>query len=337
MRIGVNPEKQEPTLHIESYHRVVIPVYIPNLEEDYFKDGLVVLKLCLESLFATIHSKTKVSLIDNGCCNEVRAYLSELYNTNDTVDQLLLSKINLGKVNALYSAIKSNLEPLITIADSDVMFLPSWQQEVEQLHYDFPEAGLVSPVPSSTAFASPFNKSTLFYGFFKAKIKAAKVQDPDGMIKFQDSIGREMYSKNHLEQYLTISNKKSQAVIGSGHFVATLKAQVFRNAPEEICQAKIVGGSENKYIDVPNDKGGFLRLSTMGNFAYHLGNQAEDWMHKRMEQICNEAIDNPILPELPAVKPISGFGYWMGGVIRKIFFVKLKKSYLKAKGIKQPY
>jgi len=337
MRIGSNPEKENNQLKSDAYHRVVIPVYIPNLTEEYFRDGLDILKMCLESLLATIHSKTRISLINNGCCDEVNDYLNKIYNNYDVVDQILHSKINLGKVNALYSAIKSNLEPLITIADSDVMFLPLWQQKVEQIHSDFPEAGLVSPVPSSTAFKSPFNKSTLFYGFFKGRIKVASVLDPDGMIKFQESIGRIMYKPIHLEKYLTITNGKSEAVIGSGHFIATLKADVFKNAPLEICEAKIVGGSENKYIDIPNDKGGFLRLSTMGNYAYHLGNQTEDWMKNRLVQIKNISIDKPTLSKLPAGEPISKFGYYIGGILHKTLLTKLKKTYLKYKGINQPY
>lgn len=337
MRIGKNPEKENTQLEIDSYHRVIIPVYIPNLTEDYFKDGLEILKMCLESLIFTIHPKTRISIINNGCCDEVIAYLNDCYKNHAIIDQLLHSKINLGKVNALYSAIKSNLEPLITIADSDVMFLPLWQQKVEQIHYDFPEAGLVSPVPSSTAFKSPFNKSTLYYGFFKGRIKVTSVLDPDGMIKFQESIGRIMYKPIHLEKYLTITKGKSEAVIGSGHFIATLKADVFKNAPLEICEAKIVGGSENKYIDIPNDKSGFLRLSTMGNYAYHLGNQTEDWMKDRLVQIKNISIDKPTLSKLPAVKPISNFGYFIGGILHKTLMTKLKKSYLKFKGIDQPY
>ena len=71
MRIGNNPEKNSNKLEIDSYHRIIIPVYIPNLTEDYFKDGLKILKLCLGSLLHTIHAKTRVSLINNGCCEEV--------------------------------------------------------------------------------------------------------------------------------------------------------------------------------------------------------------------------------------------------------------------------
>lgn len=337
MRIGANPEKENNQLSVEHYHRVVIPIYIPNLEEDYFKDGLVILKLCIQSLLKTIHSKTKISLIDNGCCNEVIEYLQSLYNEHDCIDQLLNSKINLGKVNAIYSAVKSNLEPLITIADADVMFLENWQSEVEKVFANFPEAGMVSPVPSSLGYRSKFVNSTIYYGLFKGKIKFEDVISSEGLKKFQESIGRDMYDPIHLEKYLTVSNKKATAVIGCGHFVATLRVEVFKSAPAEVCQHKIVGGSENLYFDIPNDQAGFLRLATKNNYAYHLGNAFESWMEKKMEEVLSSSSNNEILKELPEAQPMSRLQYYIGKLFRIFLFKKFKRQYFKLKGIKVPY
>ena len=70
---------------------------------------------------------------------------------------------------------KSNLEPLITISDADVMFLPNWQNNVEGIFKDFPESGMVSPVPSSLGYKSEFVNSTLYYGIFKGKIQFEEV------------------------------------------------------------------------------------------------------------------------------------------------------------------
>ena len=337
MRIGINPEKENNQLTLESYHRVVIPVYIPNLEEDYFKDGLVVFKLCIESLLHTIHSKTRISLIDNGCCKVVQEYLKNLYDTHKEIDQLLNSKINLGKVNAIYSAVKSNLEPLITISDADVMFLPNWQCNVEGILRDFPESGMVSPVPSSLGYRSAFLNSTMYYGVFKGKIKFEDVVNPEGLLKFQDSIGREMYSKIHLEKYLTLSNAKNSAAIGCGHFVATLRADIFKTAPPEVCQHKIVGGSESTYFDIPNDEAGYLRLATKDNYAYHLGNVFEPWMQTKMETILQQLKVDQLLEELPKGKPMSAMQFTIGKILRILLLKKFKTQYFKIKGIKTPY
>jgi len=332
MRLGINPEKKDKSLKIDTYHRVIIPVFIPNLEEDYFKDGLKILKLCIQSLLSTVHSKTKISIINNGCCVEVNEYLKEVYQSNSYIDQLLNSKVNLGKVNAINAIVKGNIEELITITDADVLFKHGWQVEVEKIFIGFPEAGMVSPVPSSVGYKSMFLNSTYFYAIFKGKLKPSNVISPEGMLKFEDSIGRKMYNKEHLKKYLTIQNKnKRKAVIGCGHFVATLKSNVFKKAPNFPSNFKIVGGSENTYIDLPNDESGYLRLATLDNFAYHLGNKAEDWMYELFEDIVsttNSSIESDF--SLDNSIRISKFGKLIGHIfynlvikpktIRKLFF-----------------
>ena len=337
MRIGINPEKEQNVLEAEAYHRVVIPVYVPNTTDEYFRDGLSILKLCLESLLKTVHKKTRISIINNGSGTEVSNYLKNLYQDNDIIDQLLHSKINLGKVNALYSAIKSNLEPIITIADADVMFLPGWQQAVENTFVAFPECGMVSPVPSSIAYRGKYLNSTIYYAFFKGKLKFKTVKDPDGLLKFQESVGREMYNKMHLKKYLVLSNKKGEAVIGCGHFMATFRAEVFQAAPSEICKFKIVGGSENTYLDNPNDKAGFLRLSTIKNYGYHLGNTLESWMQEKMDTISTQEQDWPTIEALPDASPVGLLAYKFGKLLHLLCFKKFKKHFFAFKGVKQPY
>jgi hypothetical protein len=54
MRVGFNPIRTKLKLSFDYFHQIIIPVYIPN-QEGYFKDGFTILKLCLNSLFKTIH------------------------------------------------------------------------------------------------------------------------------------------------------------------------------------------------------------------------------------------------------------------------------------------
>lgn len=317
MRLGTNPEKHESLIEIESYHRVVIPVYIPNLADSYFKDGLRIFKLCVESLLLTIHDKTRISIINNGCCNEVNSYLDDLYKKNECVDQLLYSKKNLGKVNAIYSAVKSNLEPLITIADADVMFLPHWQKEVENVFVNFPQAGMVSPVPSIGSLKGSFLRSTIGFAFFNRTPKYEKVKNINGINKFLKSIGKDTIEDKEKAKYYTVQGSNLKAVLGCGHFMATIRSEVFKYAPSAICEHKIVGGSENKYIDEPNDKGGFLKLSTLDNFGFHLGNTYQSWMNTELSNIkkisfCEETTI------IPKVKPRKIY-FYLGYLIQKLF------------------
>lgn len=279
MRLGKNPEKDNFELVLENYHRIIIPVYIPNFE-GYFADSFEILKLCIGSLLRTVHQKTRITLYNNASHPDIKKYLEELYQNEPLIDQVFHSKENMGKINAILAAAAGNLEPLITISDADVLFKSGWQTGVEDVFLNFKEAGMVSPVPSSKAFKN-FVNSTWYYGLFKGKLRFKDVVDPNGLLRFDKSLGNDkpLYDKIHLKKYLTISNKKKEAVVGCGHFVATLKREVFDLGTSEPAFIKIVGGVENKFIDVPNDNLGYLRLATKNNYAYHLGNTLEDWMH----------------------------------------------------------
>lgn len=339
MRVGSNPEKFNNNLKNIAYHRVVIPVFIPNFE-GYFKDALEIFKFNIESLLQTSHEKTRITIYNNNCAVEVKEYIDNLYSKEEKIDQVFHSKENLGKINAIIATVKGNLEPLITITDSDVFFKHDWQKEVEQVFIDFPEAGMVSPVPSSKAYRS-YTANNWFYGFFKGKIKFQKVLDPDALIKFDESLGKEisLYNQQHLEKYLILENRKSKAVMGCGHFVATLKREVFDLGTNEPAYIKIQGGVENKFIDIPNEKLGFLRLATLGNFAYHLGNVKEAWMKEEFDNLKtrkpNKFSNDEVLFKIENLK---SWQTRVGKIISKFLLnSKIKEKYFNKLGLKNSH
>ncbi|SFB30534.1 glycosyltransferase family A protein [Algoriphagus aquimarinus] len=335
MRKGTNPSKADHKMEISSTHRVILSVYIPELKSDYFKDAKTIFKYCIESLLNTVHADTRISIIINGCCEEVTQLIYDYQKSNQLIDQVFYTRENLGKINAIYSIVKSNLEPLITISDADVMFLPDWQNQVEQVFVDFPEAGMVSPVPSSKGFLYS-TASTMYYGLFKGKIKFRNVQDPEGLINFQKSVGSNLYQKIHLEKYLVVSNGINEAVVGCGHFVATLRKEAFEAAPTKVCEFRILGNSDEDYVDEPNDLAGFLRLATLGNYAYHLGNSPQPWMEEKLQQIINSSPASASL-EIPEAQAFSKTQYKIGKFLTRLLFNKFRKQYFSYLGVNEPY
>ena len=93
MRIGFNPAKENKEITIENYHRVIVPVYIPNFE-GYFANLFDVFKLCLESLIITSHNKTRITIYNNNSHPTVKAYIDEKYNECELIDQVFHSKEN---------------------------------------------------------------------------------------------------------------------------------------------------------------------------------------------------------------------------------------------------
>lgn len=327
MRIGTNPEKSSKNLTVENYHRIIVPVYIPHFE-GYFKEAFEVFKLCIESLLLTIHEKSRITIYNNNCHEEVKKYIDEKYSGSAFIDQVFHSKENLGKINAILAAAKGNLEPLITITDADVLFKHNWQKAVEEVFFNFPQAGMVSPVPSSKAISN-YTNNNWYYGFFCGKLAFEKVQDPEAMHRFDVSLGNKelMYKPIHLEKYLVLKNKKGSAIMGCGHFVATLRREIFDKGTSEPAFVKIQNGVEGKFIDLPNEKLGYLRLATKNNFAYHMGNSTESWMYEEFEILKTAGRNDKIkMSRLPDHKPLNSFYRFSGKLIKRIVFSKFLKK-----------
>jgi len=339
MRIGTNPEKNSNNLIVENYHRIIVPVYIPHFE-GYFKEAFEVFQLCIESLLLTIHEKSRITIYNNNCHEKVKKYIDEKYSSSEFIDQVFHSKENLGKINAILAASKGNLEPLITITDADVLFKHNWQKAVEAVFCGFPEAGMVSPVPSSIAYNS-YTANNWFFSLFKGKVFFANVVDPIGLQRFDDSLGnaKKFYKKIHLEKYLVLKNKTNnfEAVMGCGHFVATLKREVFDKGTAEPAYVKIQNGVESKFIDVPNENLGFLRLATKNNYAYHMGNSVEVWMNEECDALklerANVSMD---YYGLVKSKQINAIYVKIGKIIGKVLTrKKIKLFFIKSKGLSQ--
>lgn len=293
MRIGLNPIKDNAEIKIENYHRIIVPVYIPNFE-GYFKEAFEVFKLCIESLLLTIHDKSRITIYNNNCHPEVKKYIDEKYQDSIFIDQVFHSKENLGKINAILAASKGNLEPIITITDADVLFKHNWQKAVEDIFINFPHAGMVSPVPSSKAI-NHYTANNWGYALFKGKLYFDDVLDPEALVRFDDSLGNvnKLYKPIHLKKYLVLKSKenKTEAVMGCGHFVASMRREVFDKGTSEPAFIKILKGVETKFIDYPNENLGYLRLATKDNFAFHMGNVVEGWMYQEY-QVLKESNKN---------------------------------------------
>ena len=341
MRVGINPEKKNKDIKIDAYHRVIIPVYIPNFE-GYFSDLLEVFKLCLESLLKTIHNKTRITIFNNNCHPAVKEYIDLKYAESHLIDQVFHSKENLGKVNAILASSKGNLEPLITITDADVLFKKDWQKAVESTFKGFPKAGIVSPVPSPLAYNN-LTANNWIFAFLKGKLFFEDVIDKLALERFDASLGNDkrMYKGVHLEKFLILKNKinNAEAVMGCGHFVATLRREVFDKGTNQPAFIKVSNGVETKFIDFPNEDLGFLRLATKENYAYHMGNTTEEWMYKEFDMLPDTIDKTPVeFESLFYFNKNSFLNIYLGRILSKLISrKKIRKIYFKKLGMISNY
>lgn len=330
MRVGFNPHKDKTQATSDYFHQVIIPVYIPN-QEGYFEDSFKILKLCLDSLFKTIHNKTSITIVNNGSCIGVVDYLNDLFQKNKI--QEVIHTSNIGKLNAVLKGISGNSFPLITVSDADVLFLNGWQEVSYAVFGAFPKAGAVCPTPSSRSLRT-FTANVYWDLFFSNKLKCTPIVNPDALKMFGLSVGdADFYNPVQLKKYLTVTNDDKKAVVGAGHFMTTYRGEVFNNLEDRFTKYKLGGDSEGQFLDIPVVKKGFWRLSTADNYAYHMGNVLEDWMYDTVSKLLlnNERSDFDLKP----IQSSSKLAYFVKSKLFGKFILnkKIMKSYLIWKGL----
>jgi hypothetical protein len=312
MRIGFNPYKDQPQEASEYIHQIIIPVFIP-CHEGYFANSLQIFKLCLKSLFATIHSKTFITIVNNGSDAIVVDYLDSLFQ--DRKIHELIHTANIGKLNAILKGLAGNNIELVTIADSDVLFLSNWQQETDKIFKTIPRAGVVGIVPQYRTFMTRC-ENILWDKWYDKNLKFLPVKNPEALLLFYKSVGWEdcipAYQKLGLG-YETPNGLK--VYLGSGHFVATYKKDMFDEMITYI--GFKMGGLSEDYLDQCPLKKDYWRLTTYDNFAYHMGNVFEDWMDKITYSNDNEYVFSANFPTFKTINSIKYF--FKTKVLRKIF------------------
>lgn len=329
MRVGFNPNKDKVLAKSDYIHQVLVPVYIPH-QNDYFRESFQILQFCLESLFKTSHAKTYVTIVNNGSCIEVVAYLNQLQQ--DGKLQEVIHTTAIGKLNAILKGLAGHQFSLITITDADVLFLNDWQKATYEVFEAFPQTGVVSPVPNSK-LCKYLTSNIIFDNLFNKKIKFSNVSSASDMLEFAKSVNNiEMFNEINLNKCLVIQNDDFKALLGAGHFVATYRGDIFNHFKSNYTKFAL-GTGEGIYLDKPVVEYGLWRLSTYDNFAFHMGNTAENWMKTRINSLTkNEEIHQEI--EFPYIKKEKGLTKIKTIIFEKFIFNKrIWVIYLRNRGL----
>lgn len=319
MRRGTNPEKIKEERNVLKKHRVILPVYIPNTEEEYYSESLEVFETCLRSLLNTINpSLTAVTVVNNNSTQLLQPILKKYKNR---IDKQVDFIENRGKIYAVLSEAKSSYEPFITIADADVLYFPGWEKEVFDIFETYPKAGIVTPLPTpNTTFTH--NCCLFFDHYLRGSLKYGKIVSDNEVelytrgLNYPVIINRDnrKFSWKDKQYFL---NGRIKAVAGAAHFVATYRTFLFKNVMD-FPENKFKNGDEDLFLDSIADKKGFYRLSVTKCYAYHMGNKLENIPIYNLseEKMSRKKFEKIKMNPAPLLVP-----FW----IKKMFFKALKK------------
>lgn len=141
-RIGINPSRGQTLDFTPPRTTVAVLVYAPH-QAGYFQHRLDVTRMTIESILANTRESFNLLVFDNGSCPEMITYLNALYEKK-VIDYLILSKQNIGKLNALKIIFNSAPGKIVAYTDDDVFHLPGWLGKHLEIIDTFPKVGAVT-------------------------------------------------------------------------------------------------------------------------------------------------------------------------------------------------
>ena len=141
-RIGINPSRGQKLDFTPARTTVAVLVYAPH-QAGYFQNRLDVTRMTIESILVNTHEPFDLLVFDNGSCPEMVDYLKSLY-ADGKIDTLILSKRNVGKLNALKIIFNSAPGEIVAYTDDDVFHLPGWLGAHLKVIDTFPNVGAVT-------------------------------------------------------------------------------------------------------------------------------------------------------------------------------------------------
>jgi len=141
-RIGQNPSRGQTLDFSPARTTVAVLVYAPH-QAGYFQKRMDVTRLTIESILVNTKEPFDLLVFDNGSCPEMIEYLQSLYRKG-SIDYLILSKRNIGKLNALKIIFNSAPGEIVAYTDDDVFHLPGWLRAHLAIVDTFPKVGAVT-------------------------------------------------------------------------------------------------------------------------------------------------------------------------------------------------
>jgi glycosyltransferase involved in cell wall biosynthesis len=270
MRIGECPDRVK-RVHIRPARvTACVVVCIPH-QFDYYAHRLAVLRLSLASLQAhTPRADYDLIVFDNGSCPEVVEFLRE-WQRDGHIDQLLLSRRNVGKINACRMLFEAAPGETIAYADDDVWFGAGWLEAQLRILDSFPRAGMVSGRPVRKQFAYGNTGLPAYLGEFpEVTAQTGRLIPREWEDEYLRSTGRTADEAHAKLADILLEYRGLRAYATATHFQFMAPRQVIVAAMRDHDRPRT--GSEERQFEEAVEAMGYVRLSTEGRFVRHIGN-----------------------------------------------------------------
>ena len=274
-RIGINPSRGQKLDFTPARTTVAVLVYAPH-QAGYFQNRLDVTRMTIESILANTREPFDLLVFDNGSCPEMVDYLKSL-EADGKIDYLILSKRNVGKLNALKIIFNSAPGEIVAYTDDDVFHLPGWLDAHLKIIDTFPNVGAVTGfyIRQRVAMSSD---STLAF------VNQPGIQTERGLLmprKWEEEYlvnsGRdwERYEKEVAGiEDIIVTYQGLQAWVSAHHFQMVCPKAVIQEVLDEMLPEGWSGDVMGRMVEMDDrmDARGYLRFCTREQTVRLMGN-----------------------------------------------------------------
>ena len=268
-RLGQNPAKFVEHVPAPKPVTVALLSYVPFLT-GYYREGLDVLRACLESVVAHTDSPYDLMVFDNASCMEVRDYLRAQHELGH-IQYLFLSEKNVGKVGAWNVLFGAAPGEFLAYADSDVYFYPGWLSRHLEIFSAFPDVGTVTGQPRRQRRTFVENTIRRIQDLPEVQVRIGK-SIPESWIRDHayslDKV-EEVESELSYDDYL-LSCRGVQAYVTAQHYQFVVRSAVARSLVPFSSSRPM--GADVAQFDQAIDAHNLLRLAVSDRLAIHMGN-----------------------------------------------------------------
>ena len=262
---------------------MAVLVYEPN-QTGYFQHRLDVTRLTLASIIKNTRRPFELLVFDNGSVPEMTDHLKALQAAGQ-IDTLILSKQNIGKLNALWRITQLAQGEIIAYSDDDVYHLPGWLPAHLQILDTYPNVGAVTGfyikqrVDMSSENTLKWAKEAEHNGTIS--VERGQLIPRKWEEEYMDNSGR---TEEHYQgeiaglEDVVLDYNGLKAWVSAHHFQVLSPKKVFIEVLSEMLDNGWSDQLMGRMVEMDDrmDQKGYLRLTTYEQTMRLLGNAIDD-------------------------------------------------------------
>jgi len=274
-RIGMNPSRGQKLDFIPARVTACVLTFVPH-QAGFFEQRMSTARMTIESIITNTGMPCNKLVFDNGSCPEMVEYLKGLLDAGK-IDFLMLSRHNIGKLNALRAMFQTAPGEVIAYADDDIYHLPGWLQAHLEVLDTYPNVGAVTGFyvrqrvklsSSSTVKWAGKEHHTLEKGMLIPR------KWEDEYIDAYDRSQERYQSETEGIEDILVSYKGVEAWVSAHHFQMVTPKKVILPIIDEMLPTGWNDGMMGRMVEMDDlmDEKNFLRLTTKEQTIKLMGN-----------------------------------------------------------------